>query len=558
MLTDLIIRNFAIIDNLRVSFAAGFNVLTGETGAGKSIVIDAVNLLLGGRARGEVIRTGEDEAVVEAVFDLADASPAARQLEAAGLEADGELMVRRIVSRSGKNRVFVNGSPVPLAQLRDLTRDLVHIYGQHEHQTLQRQDSHLRLLDGFAGLADELQRYRAVHAECRHLQEELDGLERAERDRRQRLDLLEFQQNELETAGLRVGEDEELEQERGLLLHAEKLTTAAVAGYEQLYGGAEAVCGILATIAGQLEGLQHIDEGLGQLGERLRSHQYGLEDIAAELRDYRDKLEFEPQRQEQVEERLALLTSLKRKYAPGIPDLLEYLEKVREERANLGNLEERREQLQQQLADRQEELLRAGRRLSEQRSAAAEQLSRRVEQELRELAMPGARFSVRLEALDAPGADGLERGEFYLSANPGEAPQPLVRIASGGELSRIMLALKRSVPDSEQVATLIFDEVDAGIGGEAATAVGEKIARLAAASLQILCVTHLPQVAAYADHHYLVSKAASGDRTTTRLERLEEQGRIAEMARMLGGARVGRRTREHARELLTESRIGHS
>ena len=555
MLTDLIIRNFAIIDNLQVSFSAGFNVLTGETGAGKSIVIDAVNLLLGGRARGDVIRTGEDEAVVEAIFELDEHAPLQRQLEETGLEADGQLLVRRIVSRSGKNRVFINGSPVPLAQLRDLTHDLVHIYGQHEHQHLQRPEAHGQMLDAFALLHEELSSYRNAYGRCCALEDQLVALQQARSDRGRRLDLLRFQQQELATAELRPGEDEELEQERGLLMHAEKLISAAVAGYEQLYGGSNALCGVLAEMAGRLENLQQIDSGLGQLGERLRSHQYGLEDIAIELRDYRDRLEFEPQRLEQVEERLALLTGLKRKYAPDIPGLLDYLTEIGAELERLDTLEEQLQDTEEQLAVCRDELLNCGRRLSEQRSAAAEQLSGRVEQELRELAMPAAFFRVQLTPVAEPTADGLERVEFYLTANPGEAAQPLARVASGGELSRIMLALRRSVPDSDRVATLIFDEVDAGIGGEAATAVGEKIARLAGTPLQILCVTHLPQVAAYADHHYRVEKVASGGRTTTNLEQLDDAARVREMARMLGGARVGKQTLEHARELLAASRI---
>ncbi len=553
MLTDLIIRNFAIIDNLHVTFGQGFNVLTGETGAGKSIIIDAVNLLLGGRARGEVIRTGEDEASVEAVFDLSEAAGVAEKLNAAGLGHDSELLVRRIVARSGKNRVFVNGSLVPLAQLRELTSGLVNIYGQHEHQNLQRIETHLELLDYFAGLQGCLAEYQTTFIIYQQLQKDLNQLNLAERERQQRLDMLSFQQQELVKADLKAGEEEELERERLLLQHAEKLTTASRGGYENLYGGQSAVCEKISEVAEQLEALQKIDPVLGALAESLRSNLYNLEDIATELRTYSEKLEFEPQRQQLVEDRLALLSSLKRKYAPTVSGLLEYLERIDRELADLSDLEGRRDQLTQALLEQRKMLLETGKSLSRQRQAAADRLAGSVEQELSDLAMPKARFCLQFSELEEPSIDGLERAEFYLSANPGEAAQPLAKIASGGELSRIMLALKRSAPEGDSVRTLIFDEVDAGIGGVAATAVGEKICRLGK-DLQVLCVTHLPQVAAFANQHFQVAKVESHGRTTTRLILLDPEARVAEMARMLGGSRVGQQALVHARELIESSR----
>jgi len=554
MITDLIIKNFAIIENLHVRFGAGFNVLTGETGAGKSIVVDAVNLLLGGRARGEIIRTGADEAAVEAIFDLRGEKSVRRALVEAGLDEGDELLVRRILSRSGKNRVFVNGTLTPLTQLRELTSRLVNIYGQHEHQNLQRIETHLELLDNFGGLQSQVEAYRQIYDDCQLLQQQLQALDLAERERQQRLDMLAFQQQELTAARLTVGEDAELEQERSLLLHGEKLTAATAGGYELLYGGQDAVCEKLGAVAAQLEQLQRIDPQLAELAESLRSSLYNLEDVAGQLRSYSDKLEFEPQRQQQVEERLALLASLKRKYAPTIEELLSYQKRIEAELDELSDVEGRREQLQNQLTQTRSALLAAGDKLSSDRQQAAKQLSAAVEQELAELAMPKARFGMHLIRLEQPSAVGLERGEFYLAANPGEEAQPLAKIASGGELSRIMLALKRSAPEGDGVRTLIFDEVDAGIGGEAATAVGEKICRLGRL-LQGLCVTHLPQVAAFADQHYQVAKQEVNGRTTTRLDLLPADGRVAEMARMLGGARISERTLEHARELIAASRL---
>ncbi len=553
MLTDLIIRNFAIIENLHVTFAAGFNVLTGETGAGKSIIIDAVNLLLGGRARGEIIRTGEEQAAVEAIFELNGDQLIREKLEAAGLDATEELLVRRVISRSGKNRIFINGSPVSLTQLRHLVSGLVNIYGQHEHQNLQRSETHLQVLDAFAALQPALETYRGVFSAWHQLQQELNQLNLAERERQQRLDMLRYQQQELIAARLSAGEDEELEQERAILLHAEKLMTATAGGYETLYAGPDAVCEKIALVADQLEALQQIDPQLGVLAETLRSNLYSLEDVAAELHNYVEKLDFEPQRQQQVEDRLALLGQLKGKYAPTVAELLTYLDKITLELDDLDNLEERRERLQQQLEVQRTELLRAGEVLSRLRQEGAEKLAVAVECELAELAMPRASFSIQLTPLAEPTADGLETGEFYLAANPGEEAQPLAKIASGGELSRIMLALKRSVPTGDTVKTLIFDEVDAGIGGEAATAVGEKISRLGK-ELQVLCVTHLPQVAAFADHHYRVVKEETQGRTTTRLDLLDRETRTVEMARMLGGSQISDRTLLHARELIDKSR----
>ena len=553
MLTDLIIKNFAIIENMHVTFGSGFNVLTGETGAGKSIIIDAVNLLLGGRARGEIIRTGEDEASVEAIFDLSEELLLGQRLVAAGLDNDGELLVRRIIARSGKNRIFINGSPVSLTQLRELISGLVNIYGQHEHQNLQRTETHLKLLDSFAGLQEPLAIYRSAFATCQQLQKELDSLDLAERERQQRLDMLGFQQQELLNANLEAGEDEGLERERSILQHAEKLTAATVGGYEALYAGQQAVCEKISVVADQLEVLQQIDPQLGSLAKLLQTNLYSLEDIASELRDYSDKLDFEPQRQQQVEDRLALLSSLKRKYAPTIAELLTYLEQITAELNNLSDIEGRREQLRQQLEIQNGLLIKSGKHLTRQREKASLELATAVERELSDLAMASADFSLRFAVLAEPSIDGLESGQFYLAANPGEEAQPLAKIASGGELSRIMLALKRSVPEGDGVRTLIFDEVDAGIGGEAATAVGEKISRLGK-DLQVLCVTHLPQVAAFADQHYQVVKEEHNGRTTTRLNLLGTESRIAEMARMLGGSQVGEQTLVHARELIESSR----
>ncbi len=555
MLTDLIIRNFAIIDRLQVSFRSGFNVLTGETGAGKSIIIDAVGLLLGERARPDLIRTGEEEATVEALFDLSAAPELIRELAEAGFDNGDELLVRRTVSRAGKNKVFINGSLATLAQLQPVTVGLMVIYGQHAQQGLQRSDLHLELLDGIAGAGPLLAAYLQCYKEARQLEERLLHLDEAERERQHRLDYLGFQSRELAEANLRAGEDEELEAERRLLLHAERLVAATGGGYDILYGEDGAVCERLEALAGSLENLTNVDPALGPLAESLRSSLYSLEDVALQLRDRAQKVSFESGRQNEVEERLARLASLKRKYAPTIDELLALRQRIDQELAELADLDATRDGLSKALACAREKMLQAGLSLSDQRRQGAALLQQRVEAELAGLAMGRARFEVRLTPLAEAGPRGLEKGEFYLSPNPGEEPKPLARIASGGELSRIMLALKSAAPEAGGIPTLVFDEVDAGIGGEAATAVGEKL-RGVAGDRQVLCITHLPQVAAFADTHYRVEKQERDGRTFTALVRLDGEERTREMARMLGGARVTERTLEHARELIGVSNPG--
>ena len=552
MLTELIIRNFAIIDRLQVSFGAGFNVLTGETGAGKSIVIGAVGLLLGDRAKPDLIRSGAEEATVEAIFSLDGRTELAAQLAEAGFEGEGELLIKRVVSRSGKNRVYINGSLATLGQLQSFSEGLVTIYGQHEHQSLQRPETHLGLLDAFGSLQPLSADYAVCFAALRQLQERLERLAQAERDRQQRLDLLEFQRREIAAVDPRAGEDEELAAERLLLQNAERLTGATTGGFETLYSGETAVCGELDRVAADLEGLAAVDPLLGRLAETLRGAQYSVEDCAAQLRDYGRRIEFEPQRQDEVEQRLAQLGQLKRKYGSDLAAVLEHRTRVEEELAELRDVAATRENLGLQLQQADTALRRAGERLSIARRDAAQKLQTAIEAELADLALAKARFEVHFLSLDAPAGYGLERVEFFLAANPGEEPKPLARIASGGELSRIMLALRRAAPAGADVQTLIFDEVDAGIGGAAATAVGEKLRRVASGR-QVLCITHLPQVAAFADRHYRVEKEEVQGRTKTVVVPLGADDRVREMARMLGGARVTERTLEHAREL-----IGHS
>ncbi len=552
MLNELTIRNFATIDQLQVEFRQGFNVLTGETGAGKSIIIDAVGLLLGERARPELIRSDTDEASVEALLDLTDSPGVLQRLEAEGFAEGDELLIRRTINRNGKNRVYLNGALATLTQLQTISADLMVIYGQHEQQQLQRAAAHLELLDRYAGLEAEVAACGELFAEMRELQRHIEKLALAERDRQQRLDLLLFQQQELDQASLQEGEDTDLETERKRLLNAGKLAEACNGGYADLYEGEGAICERLSLLATTQENLADVDPVFVELAEAVRQAQYGLEDVAARLRDHAGSVVFDQQRQNEVEERLAIIATLKRKYAPTIVEILQYRDDIETELAELNDVDATHAALSGQLDAVKKRLNSVAASLSSKRTAAAKRLSGAVATELADLAMEKARFEVRLETLEEPVAKGGEQCQFYLSANPGEPPKPLSRIASGGELSRIMLAIRRSIPQAGGTTTLVFDEVDAGIGGVAASKVGEKL-QAVARGLQLLCVTHLPQVAAYADWHYRVEKHQSDAVTRTNLAILDSEERVVEMARMLGGSQITDRTVEHARELIASS-----
>lgn len=556
MLTDLVIRNFAIIDNLHVSFRPGLNLLTGETGSGKSIIIDAVNLILGGRASTDMIRTGEEEAVVECMFDVTGEEDIRAGLAGAGVDTGGELLVKRTVSRSGKNRVFMNGGMATTSLLTAISPLLVNIYGQHESQTLLKPENHLHLLDGFGGLIPRRERYSALHDEYRGVLEAIRMLEEGEREASRRLDLLAYQSGEIGDAGLHAGEDAELEEERLRLLHRERLIRASRGAYEALYGGDGAILGVLRDIAAEVSDAGGVDSALNPFAARLNEAYLVLEDAALSLRDYGSRIEDDPSRLQEVDDRLDLIRKLKRKYGTTIEEILAFKEGVDRELETLTHREERRGELDGRLRELETALREAGRELSLARAESAARLEKAMARELAELAMKNARLQVLLSPHDEPKPQGLERVEFLFSPNPGESPKPLARIASGGELSRLMLALKQIHPESD-VPTLVFDEVDSGIGGAVSAMVGRKLKRVSAKQ-QVLCITHLPQVAAFADHHYRVVKATGDGRTRTRVELLSGDARVAEMARMLGGAKITEKTLEHAREMIEDGTLEES
>jgi DNA repair protein RecN (Recombination protein N) len=551
MLRELQITNLAIIDKLHVEFHGGLNILTGETGAGKSIIIDAVNLILGGRASADLIRSGAEEASVEGIFDLAGHPSSLSRLAELGIDCDGELLVRRVVSRSGKNRVFIGGGLATTSVLSEVCRTLINIYGQHESQTLLKTEHHLRLLDGFAGSLQLRQVFSARFEEFQKAQAELAALEQGEREAARRLDLLSFQSEEIAQAKLYPGEEAELAEERLRLAHGEKLLVLSQQAFDDLYGGDQALLGGLRrTISGIAEA-GGIDRALAPVAEALEAAYAQLEDASLTLRDYAAGVEADPKRLEQLDDRLDLINRLQRKYGENVEEILAYAAGIDAELAALTGREQTKNALSAQIALLHEELAQLGAKLSKARREGAAALKKGMERELSELAMTHAVFETAFDTTPEPKACGFERAEFLFSPNPGEPPKPLAKIASGGELSRLMLALKQLHPESE-VPTLIFDEVDSGIGGATSALVGVKLKRVAAAQ-QVLAITHLPQVAAFADLHLKVEKSVNLGRTATCVERLEGEERVAEVARMLSGARVTEKTLDHARELIQEA-----
>lgn len=568
MLEELQIRNFALIDSLRLELGPGLTVLTGETGAGKSIIIDAVNLLVGGRAQAESIRQGEDMAVIEGVFDISDAPLIRNVLSGMGIElAEGDpLIITREIYRSGRNRCRVNSATVTLGNLAALGACLIDIHGQHEHQSLLRTSSHLDLLDSFGGEEILAQRgaVSAAYRELMKLLRELDELKSASRERSNRLDMIAFQLNEIDSANLVFGEDETLMRERAILSSAEKLFEAASRAYSALYEGQDSAGTAVDRIGEALAALDPIvgvDPRLESIADTLRSALAEVEEASRALRVYRDSIESDPERLAEVEERLALLARLKRKYGPELSDVLAYRESIAQERSRLENWEERIARLEQEIETCRRRLGELAGKLSEARRALAAALGERITRELHDLAMPHAVFQVYFAQEESPDGvpyggrrlavteRGLDTAEFLFSANPGEPPRKLTRIASGGELSRVMLAVKSVLAACDDIPTLIFDEIDAGIGGRAASSVAQKLRALGGLR-QVICVTHLPQIAGAGHHHLAITKLVEGGRTRTTVTRLLGRERLLELARMIGGDNVTETTLAAADEAI--------
>jgi len=559
MLAELNVRNFAIIDQLQVEFEPGLNVLTGETGAGKSIIVDAVNLLLGGRISSEMIRTGEEEASVEAFFNM-EREERGEVLDRLVQEQSDGLLIRRVIQRSGKSRAFLNGRSITLHMLEELGGELINIYGQHEHQHFLDPQRHIDILDRFGDLSPLRQAFQEAYKKWSEAASNLTEWTARQQQRAARMELLAFQSREIASANLKTSKEEELASERSRMLHAEKLHGIADQGSEVLYGESGSVVERLKSTLQRLREGARIDPALGPLATSVESALFQVEDVASSLRAYCDKIHFDPGRLETVQSRLDEISTLKRKYGLSLKELLSYGEKIDQEREELERLEENFSDLPQKTADLHERVLASAGDLSRHRQQVARGLGKKVEAELSTLGMKKVRFAVQVGAQTqedsagagmAPGLSekGMDRVQFLLSPNVGEEMKPLSKIASGGELSRIMLALKRVFAKEAWVKTLIFDEVDAGIGGGIAEVVGRKLRDISRYH-QVFCITHLAQIASLAHAHYKVSKKVQGGRTIVEVRRLLGVEREEEVARMLGGVKITGKTLDHAREML--------
>jgi len=554
MLAELRIVNFALIEQLSLQFESGFTVLTGETGAGKSLLIDAIALLVGGRASTDQIRSGADEAQLEAAFHLPDTHPLLqrlRQHEIIG-QNESELILRRVLSRSGRHRVYVNGSLCPLRVLEELGGTLVDIHGQHQQQSLLATAHQLDALDGFGRLAELRGRYEQAYEGWRELRRQVDALQRDAGDRARREDMLRFQAQEIEQAALVPDEEEQLRSERQRLVHAHRLRELAYEAHVELQADEQAVLSRLGRIGRTLAELAQTDPTMGECEQAATESAISLKDLAGRLRDYAQQLEADPDRQAVVEDRLDRIQRLKKKYGGSVDAVLTAGRAALEEIRALDNHEERTAELTARLEEEGRRLRTLAQQLSQKRVEAAKRMTTLVEAELAALKMEQAVFQITVssdESAEGLGPAGRDRAEFLLSSNPGEPPRPLGRVASGGELSRIMLALKTVLAEMDQVPVLVFDEIDTGVGGAVAAAMGTRLRTLGSFH-QVFCITHLPQVASQAEHHLLVEKGLDSQRTSTSVRVLKGLGREEEIARMLSGQTITKKVRETAAELI--------
>eukprot|EP01022_Parablepharisma_sp_SALTPOND_P017270 TRINITY_DN2725_c1_g1_i5.p1 TRINITY_DN2725_c1_g1~~TRINITY_DN2725_c1_g1_i5.p1 ORF type:complete len:619 (-),score=288.76 TRINITY_DN2725_c1_g1_i5:1439-3295(-) len=563
MLTYLAIKNFALIEALAMEPGPGLTVLSGETGAGKSIILAAVSMLIGQRAASDLIRAGADQAVLEVQFELDAASDPALRLQDEGMEGEGgELVVRRLVNREGRNRVQVNGNLATLGLLADLGPELVSVVGQHASQALLRPEEQLWLLDAFGGLEEAAAEVGRAVSAVREIDREVERQEQALARREERRAELEKTVADLEAASLDPEEEAELKAERQLLANSEEVASLAGQAHQGLYAADGSAMELLDRLRGLLEDLARLDPRTATAAERLSEAYFLVEDVAHLVRDYQAGLSFDPHRLDWVEQRLHQIRGLTRRHGGDVAGALEVLAEAKDELAGLDSGEEKLEQLKARRQQALDQALDLARDLSAARHEAAKRLAEAAEAELAELSLAACRLSVDFAppaaGLETPAGPlssrGLEAAEIMIAPNPGEGFRPLRRIASGGELSRMLLALRTLVARRHGAPTLIFDEVDAGIGGATGAAVGKKLARLATRG-QVICITHLPQIAAWADVHYAVEKQVQGGRTATRLARLDEAGRLEELSRMLAGAGGGDTARSHAQELLDSASL---
>ena len=557
MLVELRIRNLAIIEALDLSFSKGLNVLTGETGAGKSIILNAVHLLLGDKVTEEIVRSSEEEASVEALFDVSGNGKAKDRMREKDLDLQEEgdensLLVKRVISRSGRGKAYLNGNLANLAMLSEIGGELFSIYGQHEHQSLQRVETHIEFLDEFGELMGLRGEFEDRFREFLSVSEQVEKIRGEKEQREKERELMAFQSKEIERMGVKTGEDTALKEERSILSHVRKLMEFAQDSEGRLYGEEGSVIEKVEAVLHQGREMVTIDSSLSLPLKSLEAILIQLQEIALSFREYLRRLEVNPDRLEEIENRLEEIERLKRKYGTTIEEVLLFKEKIDEALRSFSSDDERLSQLEGSLKPLERALLVLGRKLSDERKRVSEGLRRSIERELASLGMKKTTFEILIED-SSLSPKGMDRVEFLISPNIGEPVKPLAKIASGGELSRIMLAMKKILAKVGGRQVLIFDEVDSGIGGATAEVVGRKLKELSR-DHQIICVTHLPQIACFADVHHSIRKEAKGGRTLTRVDRLDGEGIADEIARMLGGLKVTEKTRAHAKEMIENAK----
>lgn len=550
MLQSLNIKNIAVIEKLEVGFHKGVTAFTGETGAGKSIIIDSINMILGARTSRELVRYGTDKAMVQAVFD--SNAEINELLEDNDIDTDdGDIIITRTLTRDGKSTARINDHVVTLSVLREAADKLINIHGQHDNQALLTPEKHINFLDAYAADDEALENYREIYKRMRGLKRKIAALAFDEKEKMQRIDLLEYQVKEIKEARLVPGEEAELMQQRELLENAEQISKAAETAYANLYEMDElqSAYDSISIAVNALSEITDVSPVIRGIYEQISEAMYSVEDAAHELRDFASGVEYDPQALNDVEERLDIISRLKKKYGSTIEEINAYGYKAQKELASIEDAGELTEELRAELEKTIKELKQAGIELSSIRRKAARELGSAIEKSLAELDMARAKFSVCVETAKSYEPNGIDRVEFMISTNPGEPLKPLVKIASGGELSRVMLAVKSILAESDSVDTLIFDEIDTGVSGSAAVKIARKLRKIGETK-QVICITHLPQMTAAADNHYLIKKNTEGEMASTTLTELDTEGRIEEIARIIDGENATETARQHARELL--------
>lgn len=554
MLNQLSVRNVAVIDKLDINLHDGVSVLTGETGAGKSIIIDSINMILGDRANKELVRYGTDKAVVQAVFDAPKS--VINILEENDIDVeDGTVIITRQVTKEGKSVARINGMVVTLNILREISDRLINIHGQHDNQALLTPIRHITFLDAYADNEEYINQYKDILSKKREIEKKISSLEMDEQEKMQRIDLLEYQVNEIKKASLEKGEEDDLREQRDIYTNAEQITKSVNEAYMNLYEGDEiqsAYDGISIAV-NEISQISDLNPQLKSIYDTLNEIMYSLEDTAHEIKEFGETVEFDEQTLNEIEERLDLISRLKRKYGNSIEEILEYLKKAESELNDIKLSDERTNELKEELKNITKELKEKGNVITQRRENAAKVLEENIEKSLHELNMEKSKFKVSIENDGTFYDNGMDKVEFLISTNPGEPLKPLVKIASGGELSRVMLAIKSILADSDGVDTMIFDEIDTGVSGKAAMSIAKKLAVIAK-NKQVICITHLPQLTAMADNHYLIQKNTDGEMASTTLKELDEEGRELELARIIDGGEVTELALSHAKQMLENAK----